>query len=192
MAIYKNWTKITELDCNKNFLKLRLMVEDDEKKLAEFQKLYPELFCDEPVNLRISRSSIIEIEKEKQEYLNKKEPISEYETTEKKKWIEQDNLDNAEYWSKRNWVHSLYIFGVPTVNISFGYSDFWLESESRGLTEIIKLIKDSENYIESDIFAGAHKINLFNKEMILVDYNYNIAPEDTIILALADHIDLNS
>lgn len=190
MAIYKNWKEIAKLDDSKNFLKLRLMVEDDQGKLVEFQKLYPELFCDKPVNLRISRSSIIE--KEKQEYLDRKEPISEYETPEKKKWIEQDYLDNAEYWSKRNWTHSLYILGVPTVKISFEHFDFWLEDELYGFIEVMKLIKDSENYIEDDIFAGAHKINLFSKEMILVDYDYNIGPENIITLALAEHIDMNS
>lgn len=190
MVVYKNWKRIAELDDDKNFLKLRLMVEDDQEKLYEFQKKYPELFCDERVNLRISRSSIVE--KEKQEYLNNREYlISEYENPEKKKWVEQDNLDNAEYWSKRRWT-SLYMLGVPTVNISFRNFDFWLESELNGFIEIVRLIKDSENHIENYIFAGAHKINLFGKEMILVDFDYGIGPEDTVTLALAEHIDMNS
>lgn len=169
MAIYKNWPKIAELDDIKNFLKLRLMVEDDQKKLAEFQKLYPELFCDEPVNLCFPKSLIIQ------------EAIKEVFDDENS----GADIDDATQYGQRFWAEGCFVLGIPLVKLYFDFFKFWLSSEL--LFEDSQLLNKIADF-EIDFYAGC-SIKIFEKNFIIVDCD---PTEQWFMLALAEHIDMNS
>lgn len=169
MAIYKKWREIEELEGDDNFLKLRLMVEENQEKLAEFQKLYPELFCDEPVNLCFPKSLIIQ------------EAIKEV--------LDDENsgadLDDATQYGQKFWTEGCFVFGILLLKLYFDFFKFWLSSEL--LFEDSELLNKIADF-EIDFCAG-RSIKIFEKNFIIVDCD---PTEQWFMLALADHIDLNS
>lgn len=164
MAIYKNWKKIAELD--NEFLKLRLMVEDNEEKLAEFQKLYPELFCDEMVNLRIPKSLVI------QKSIEAQMPFKD-----------EDDKEGAEYFGNRIWTDGCYEFGIPVVELPLNYFDYWLYDEFLEKKDLENNINDFVN------FETGLLVNIFGKKFIIID---NDITEEYFRIAFAEHIDMNS
>lgn len=164
MAIYKNWKAIAEFD--NNFLKLRLLVEENQEKLAEFQKLYPELFCDESVNLRIPKSLVI------QKSIEAQMPFED-----------EDDKEGAEDFCNRIWTDGCYEFGIPVVELPLNYFDYWLYDEFLEKKGLENNINDFVN------FKTRLLVSILGKKFIIID---NDTVEEYFRIALAEHIDMNS